>query len=92
MLTEVKEKARLTPIAFSSTSADPASTWRAWYTFFKQQNGDFLKGDKLSFEDMPNQGKKSLQTIVELAEAGFLPRTPPTLRWSLCSAPGVARS
>jgi hypothetical protein len=36
MLTEVKEKARLTPIAFSSSPADPASTWRAWFTFFKQ--------------------------------------------------------
>jgi len=72
MLTEVKEKARLTPIAFSSNSADPASTWRAWYTFFKQQNGDFLKGDQLSFEDMPSQGKKSLQTIAELAEGGLL--------------------
>lgn len=72
MLTEVKEKARLTPVAFSSTSADPASTWRAWYTFFKQQKGDFLKGDQLSFADMPNQGKKSLQTLVELAEAGLI--------------------
>jgi multiple sugar transport system substrate-binding protein len=72
MLAEVKEKARLTPIAYSSTSADPASTWRAWYTFFKQQNGDFLKDGQLSFADMPTQGKKSLQTIVELAESGLL--------------------
>jgi multiple sugar transport system substrate-binding protein len=72
MLTEVKEKARLTPIAFSSSPADPASTWRAWFTFFKQLQGDFLKNDQLSFEDLPNQGKKSLQTIVDLAGGGLL--------------------
>jgi multiple sugar transport system substrate-binding protein len=72
MLGEVKEKARLTPIAFSTAPADQASTWRAWYTFFKQLNGDFLKDGQLSFENMPNQGKKALQTIVDLAESGLL--------------------
>jgi multiple sugar transport system substrate-binding protein len=72
MLAQVKEKARLTPVAYSSTSADPASTWRAWYTFFKQQNGDFLKGDQLSFDDMSKQGKTALQTISDLAEAGLI--------------------
>ena len=65
MLTQVKEKARLTPIAFSSAPTDQASTWRAWYTFFKQQKGDFLKDGQLSFADMPNQGKTSLQTLVD---------------------------
>ncbi len=72
MLAQVKEKARLTPIAFSSAPADQASTWRAWYTFFKQQNGDFLKDGQLSFADMANQGKTSLQTLVDMAESGLL--------------------
>jgi multiple sugar transport system substrate-binding protein len=72
MLTEVKDKARVTPIAFSSASADAASTWRAWFTFFKQLDGDFLENDQLSFADMPEQGKKSLQAIVELAEGTLL--------------------
>ena len=72
MLAQVKEKAQLTPIAFSSAPTDQASTWRAWYTFFKQQKGDFLKDGQLSFADMPNQGKTSLQTLVDMAEAGLI--------------------
>ena len=72
MLGQVKEKARLTPIAFSSAPTDQASTWRAWYTFFKQQNGDFLKDGQLSFADMPKQGKTSLQTLVDMAEGGLI--------------------
>ena len=72
MLAQVKEKAKLTPIAFSSAPTDQASTWRAWYTFFKQQKGDFLKDGQLSFADMPNQGRTSLQTLVEMAEAGLI--------------------
>jgi multiple sugar transport system substrate-binding protein len=67
-----KEKARLTPIVFSSTSADPASTWRAWFTLFKQQGGDFLKDGQLSFGDMANQGNKSLQVLADLAQQGLL--------------------
>lgn len=72
MLAQVKDKTGVTPAAAESAAAGPAGTWRAWYTFFKQQNGDFLKNGQLSFEDMSNQGKKSLQAIVELAEKGLL--------------------
>ena len=72
MAAQVKDKTGGTPIVTESVAAGPAGTWRAWYTFFKQQNGDFLKNGQLSFEDMSNQGKKSLQTLVELAEKGLL--------------------
>ncbi len=72
MLTTVKEKTRLIPIASGSHSGDPASAWRIWFTFFKQLNGDFLKNDQLSFEDMANQGKKALQMYAELAKDGLL--------------------
>ena len=72
MAAQVKDKTGVTPLASESVAAGPAGTWRAWYTFFKQQNGDFLKNGQLSFEDMSNQGKKSLQTLVELAEKGLL--------------------
>jgi multiple sugar transport system substrate-binding protein len=72
MAAQVKDKTGVTPITSESVAAGPAGTWRAWYTFFKQQNGDFLKNDQLSFEDLPNQGKKSLQTLVELAAKGLL--------------------
>ncbi|MGA7215485.1 MAG: extracellular solute-binding protein [Terrimicrobiaceae bacterium] len=67
-----KDKARLTPIVFSSAPADPASTWRAWYSLFKQQKGNFVKGGQLSFEDMPNQGNKSLQVLADWAQDGLL--------------------
>jgi hypothetical protein len=35
MLVDVKAKTHMTPIAWSTTSADPASCWRLWYTLFK---------------------------------------------------------
>ena len=71
-LTAFKEKARVTPIAFSSAPADPASTWRAWFTLFKQQKGDFIKDGQLSFADMANQGNKSLQVLADFAQQGLL--------------------
>jgi len=56
MLVEVKGKTKLTPIAWSTNSADPASCWRLWYTLFKQQGGDFVKDGKLTFDDATHQG------------------------------------
>ena len=52
MLTEAKAKTKLTPIAWSTNSADPASCWRLWYTLFKQQKGDFIKDGQLTFDDV----------------------------------------
>jgi multiple sugar transport system substrate-binding protein len=69
MLAAAKAKTHLIPIAWSgTTSEDPASCWRVWYTFFKQQNGDFLKDGQLSFEDVANQGSKALQVLAGWAK------------------------
>jgi multiple sugar transport system substrate-binding protein len=73
-LTSAKGKTHLLPIAWSTNSADPASFWRLWYTLFKQQNGDFLKNGQLSFEDLPNQGRKALQVITDWAKDGLVPK------------------
>jgi multiple sugar transport system substrate-binding protein len=45
-----------------------------WYTFFKQQNGDFLKNGQLSFDDVMNQGPKSLQVLADWAKQGLIPK------------------
>ena len=75
MLADVKAKTHLLPVAWSGTSsADPASCWRVWYTFFRQQNGDFLKNGQLSFDDVTNQGTKSLQTLADWAKQGLIPK------------------
>lgn len=75
MLADVKAKAHLLPVAWSGTSSDdPASCWRVWYTFFRQQNGDFLKNGQLSFGDVTNQGTKSLQTLADWAKQGLIPK------------------
>jgi multiple sugar transport system substrate-binding protein len=72
MLTEVKTKTKLFPIAWSTNSADPASCWRLWYTLFKQQGGDFVKDGKLTFDDLAHQGSKSLQVIADMAKDGLV--------------------
>jgi multiple sugar transport system substrate-binding protein len=74
MLTAFKDKTRVTPIAAESVAAGPAGTWRAWYSLFKQQKGDFIKSGQLSFEDMPNQGSKSLQVLADLTQQGLYSR------------------
>jgi multiple sugar transport system substrate-binding protein len=72
MLAEVKAKTKVTPIAWSTNSADPASCWRLWYTLFKQQGGDFVKDSQLTFDDVAHQGNKGMQFIADLAQQGLL--------------------
>ncbi|HEY0789678.1 MAG TPA: extracellular solute-binding protein [Chthoniobacterales bacterium] len=72
MLAQAKAKTHLIPIAANIHTQDPASLWRIWYTFFKQQGGDFLKNGQLSFDDVGNQGKKSLQVMSDWAKQGFM--------------------
>jgi multiple sugar transport system substrate-binding protein len=74
MLAEAKAKTKLLPIAWSTNSADPASCWRLWYTLFKQQNGEFVKDSKLTFDDVTNQGSKAMQLIADCSKQGFLPK------------------
>ena len=74
MLTTAKEKTHLIPVSENMYSEDPASLWRLWYTFFKQQNGDFLKNGQLSFDDVTSQGTKSLQFIADWAKQGLIPK------------------
>jgi multiple sugar transport system substrate-binding protein len=75
MLTAVKAKTHLIPVAWSGTnSEDPASCWRVWYTLFKQQNGDFLKDGQLSFESVTAPGSKALQVIADWAKDGLVPK------------------
>jgi multiple sugar transport system substrate-binding protein len=75
MLAAVKAKTHLIPIAWSGTSSDdPASCWRVWYTFFKQQGGDFLKDGQLSFETVSTPGNKALQTLADWAKDGLIPK------------------
>jgi multiple sugar transport system substrate-binding protein len=74
MLATAKEKTHLIPISENMYSEDPASLWRLWYTFFKQQSGDFLKNGQLSFDDVTNQGTKSLQLLADWAKQGLIPK------------------
>jgi len=74
MLSKVKEKTHLIPVSANFHSQDPASLWRIWYTFFRQQDGDFLKEGKLSFDDIPNQGTKALQQIADCTKDGLMPK------------------
>jgi multiple sugar transport system substrate-binding protein len=74
MLGEAKAKTHLLPIAASTNTEEPASCWRIWYTFLKQQNGDFIKDGRLSFGDVEKQGAKSLQIIADWMKEGYTPK------------------
>jgi multiple sugar transport system substrate-binding protein len=74
MLTTVKSKTHLLPIAWSTNSADPASCWRLLYTLFKQQGGDFLTDGQLSFDDLAKQGNKALQVVADWSKDGLIPK------------------
>jgi multiple sugar transport system substrate-binding protein len=74
MLATVKEKTHLIPVSANFSSQDPASLWRIWYIFFRQQNGDFLKEGQLSFDDLPNQGSKALQQMADCTKDGLMPK------------------
>jgi multiple sugar transport system substrate-binding protein len=74
MLKTAKDKTHLIPVSENMFSTEPASLWRLWYTFFKQQGGDFLKDGKLSFDDVGNQGIKSLQFMADWAKDGLMPK------------------
>ena len=50
------------------------SAIRITRTFFRQQDGSFLKDGKLSFDDVQNQGTKALQQIADCAKDGLMPR------------------
>jgi multiple sugar transport system substrate-binding protein len=74
MLTEAKSKTHLIPISANIYSQDPASLWRIWYTFFKQQDGDFVKDGQFSFDDVDKQGLKSLQIMADWSKEGLIPK------------------
>jgi multiple sugar transport system substrate-binding protein len=74
MLTDAKTKTHLIPVSANIYSQDPASLWRIWYTFFKQQDGDFVKDGQLSFDDVNKQGIKSLQIMADWSKEGLIPK------------------
>lgn len=74
MLTEAKSKTHLIPISANIYSQDPASLWRIWYTFFRQQDGEFVKDGQFSFDDVNVQGLKSLQIMADWSKDGLIPK------------------
>ena len=74
MLGEVKNKTHQIPISTPTVSDDPASCWRLFFTLFRQQGGDFLKDGKLSFDDMPKQGVRSIETMAGWTKDGYIPK------------------
>ncbi len=74
LLSTAKQKNHLIPLAMSTNSADPASLWRVWYTLFRQQGGDFVKDNQLTFADVDNQGLKALQLVADWSKQGLVPK------------------
>jgi multiple sugar transport system substrate-binding protein len=74
MLADVKAKARLMPVAQGTSSDDPATTWRVWYTLLTQQQGTFVKNGNLTFDDVTTKGGTALQVIADWSKQGFIPK------------------
>ncbi len=71
-LQKIKDTTGALPLALSS-SQDPATVWRLFYTLFAQQGGSFTPGGTFSLDQLDTIGAKSLQTMVDWTNKGFMP-------------------
>src|SRR5208282_3795571 len=71
-LQKIKDSTGALPLALSS-SQDPATIWRLFYTLFAQQGGSFTPGGKFSLDQLDTIGTKCLQTMVDWTSKGYIP-------------------
>jgi multiple sugar transport system substrate-binding protein len=71
-LQKIKDMTGDLPMALSS-SQDPATVWRLFYTLFSQQGGTFTPNGKFSLDQLDTVGTKTLQTMVDWTSKGYIP-------------------
>jgi multiple sugar transport system substrate-binding protein len=73
-LQKIKDTTGALPLALSS-SQDPATIWRLFYTMFAQQGGSFTPNGKFSLDQLDTLGTKGLQTMVDWTSKGYIPNS-----------------
>ncbi len=56
-----------------SSSQDPATVWRLFYTLFAQQGGTFTPNGMFSLDQLDTIGTTCLQTMVDWTNKGYIP-------------------
>jgi len=71
-LQKIKGSTGLLPMAMSSSN-DPASVWRMFYTLFSQQGGKLAANGQLTLDQLDTYGKTAMQAIGDWAKNGLIP-------------------
>ncbi len=71
-LQKIKDTTGLLPMAMSSSS-DPATVWRMFYTLFTQQGGKLAANGQVTPDQLDTYGKTAMQVIGDWAKNGLIP-------------------
>ena len=71
-LQKIKDSTGMLPLAMSSSN-DPATVWRVFYTLFSQQGGKLAANGQLTLDQLDTYGKTAMQVIGDWAKNGLIP-------------------
>ncbi len=71
-LQKIKDATGALPMAMSSSN-DPASVWRMFYTLFSQQGGKLAANGQLTLNQLDTYGKTAMEAIGGWAKSGLIP-------------------
>jgi multiple sugar transport system substrate-binding protein len=71
-LQKIKDTTGLLPLAMSSSN-DPATVWRMFYSLFSQQGGKLAANGQLTLDQLDTYGKTAMQVIGDWAKNGLIP-------------------
>jgi multiple sugar transport system substrate-binding protein len=71
-LQKIKDSTGMLPIAMSSSN-DPATVWRMFYTLYSQQGGKLAVNGQLKLDQLDTFGKTAMETIGGWAKDGLIP-------------------
>jgi multiple sugar transport system substrate-binding protein len=71
-LQKIKDATGVLPLAMSSSN-DPATVWRMFYTLYSQQGGKLAANGQLTLDQLDTYGKTAMQVIGDWAKNGLIP-------------------
>jgi len=71
-LQKIKDTTGALPLAMSSSN-DPATVWRVFYSLYSQQGGKLAANGQLSLDQLDTYGVTAMQTIGDWAKNGLIP-------------------
>ena len=71
-LQKIKDATGVLPLAMSSSN-DPATVWRMFYTLYSQQGGTLAANGQLTLDGLDSYGVTAMQAIGDWAKNGLIP-------------------